>query len=191
GRRKGKTSVDRLLAFLANSFEHSGDEARFWTPDELVSWLSHMRSPEPLVRGAKKALETLTATPNMETWRAWFASQDHADRAAFADLDWFEESLMPSKAKGYEFPLKVLRARGKDALTAEPTVFVGRTHSVKGGEADTVVIYPDRSRAGMMEWIGGNPDAVTRLFYVGMPRARSNLVLCRPATSNALRELLA
>ncbi len=57
-------------------------------------------------------------------------------------------------------------------------------NSVKGGEADCVFLFPDLSRAGMVEWSAGGErrDSVIRQIYVGMTRARESLILCQPAT---------
>ena len=45
-----------------------------------------------------------------------------------------------------------------------------------------VYIFPDLSRAGMLEWIGtaDEKDAVVRQFYVGFTRAKEELVLLEP-----------
>ena len=55
-------------------------------------------------------------------------------------------------------------------------------NSVKGGEADVVYVFPDISRAGMGEWVGGPEQkaSVYRLFYVAMTRARDTLVFAQP-----------
>lgn len=57
-------------------------------------------------------------------------------------------------------------------------------NSVKGGEADTVVVFPDLSIPGYEEWMDGaeGQDSVIRQYYVAFTRARENLVLCEPAT---------
>lgn len=61
---------------------------------------------------------------------------------------------------------------------------MGTIHSVKGGEADVVVLFPDLSAAGMRQWVGPweGRDAVIRCFYVGMTRARETLVICQPGS---------
>ena len=60
---------------------------------------------------------------------------------------------------------------------------MGTIHSVKGGEADVVYLFPDLSVSGMDEWDGTVEQRapIYRLFYVGMTRARETLVLCPQA----------
>ena len=100
------------------------------------------------------------------------------------DLNWYENHLVSSKIKGSEFPLQVLRASENDidSLREEPKALVGTIHSVKGGEAEVVYLFPDVSLAGAREWNGNNNQKayVYRLFYVGMTRAKETLVLCAP-----------
>ena len=71
---------------------------------------------------------------------------------------------------------------------AEKRVIVGTVHSVKGGEAECVYLFPDLSQAGVddLETKDGR-DAMIRLAYVGMTRSRSELMLCAPA--NAARTI--
>jgi superfamily I DNA/RNA helicase len=63
----------------------------------------------------------------------------------------------------------------------------GTIHSVKGGEADAVFLFPDLSRSGDLAYrrYGADRDSVIRLFYVGMTRARKSLYLCQRETNMA------
>jgi hypothetical protein len=61
-------------------------------------------------------------------------------------------------------------------------------NSVKGGEADCVILMPDLSYQGYMgmnDTTEGFHDAL-RLFYVGMTRAKETLVLASPASRMAV-----
>lgn len=57
-------------------------------------------------------------------------------------------------------------------------------NSVKGGQADCVYLIPDLSSRGSNEWRqkGGPQDGVRRQIYVGMTRARRELVVCAAST---------
>jgi hypothetical protein len=62
-------------------------------------------------------------------------------------------------------------------------------HYVSGGaivhNSDVVYLFPDVSLAGMREWLsrGEQHDNVVRQFYVGMTRAREELVVCGPSST--------
>jgi len=68
-----------------------------------------------------------------------------------------------------------------------PKVVVGTIHSVKGGEADVVYLFPDLSRPGdaQHQKMGPPRESVVRLFYVGMALARHTLYICQPETPRA------
>ena len=74
---------------------------------------------------------------------------------------------------------------GIDALRNTPQIILGTIHSFTGAEADIVYLFPDISPAGGKEWVGGGEgrDAIVRMFYVGMTRAREQLVWCQPSSS--------
>ena len=64
----------------------------------------------------------------------------------------------------------------------KPKIRLSTIHGAKGGEADNVLLYLDLSTkalAAMQE----NPDDAHRVLYVGMTRAKKNLVLKMPEDS--------
>ena len=73
-----------------------------------------------------------------------------------------------------------------------PKLVIGTIHSVKGGEADSVYLFPDLSRAAMREWVntGEGHDGIIRQFYVAMTRTRENLVICASSSFNTVEGLL-
>jgi hypothetical protein len=91
-------------------------------------------------------------------------------------------NLKPPRRRVAEYPVRVARRAGITGLNATPNIIVGTGHSVKGGEADVVYLLPDLSAAGTRSWEGkrNDRDAVTRLGYVMMTRARETLVICQP-----------
>ena len=70
-------------------------------------------------------------------------------------------------------------------LKREPKITLGTIHSVKGGECDTVVVFPDLSLAGYAEW-SRDRDSITRLFYVAFTRASKRVILCGPETNQCV-----
>jgi superfamily I DNA/RNA helicase len=68
-------------------------------------------------------------------------------------------------------------------------VVVGTIHSVKGGQADVVYLFPDLSPAGDAQYRRPGPtrDPVIRTFYVGATRARETLYICSAESAMAVR----
>jgi len=66
-------------------------------------------------------------------------------------------------------------------LETEPSLTVGTFHSVKGGEASTVVAFPDMSPEAAKAFKEVRVGPVARMFFVGATRARTTLYLGRPA----------
>ncbi len=187
----------RLLAYMRPLPEVWGEQARDWTLADFMQWsdaLAHV-----LKRGMKKTL-----TEELETLGGYSTIEpDELDRLFQAGVDplsaydvmdtppdfgWFEEHLKAAARPGMRFPLAVARKHGGAILRKPPQIIVGTIHSVKGGEADVVYLFPDLSRPGHDAWL--NPtgrDAVYRQMYVGMTRARESLILCAPTGHLAVR----
>lgn len=93
------------------------------------------------------------------------------------DLQWLREHVTAKHRSALDYPSRVIQAHGVQALEDDPKVIVGTVHSVKGGEADSVLLFPDISKKA---WAASHddPDDLKRTFYVGMTRARRRLVLC-------------
>lgn len=170
---RGVTGRDRLLSFVDPPFGQ-------WSMSDVKKWASVLASDGIINRGCKKEIELADDdTPPHEITGTlidqWFAP-DAIEKIAAMDARWWFNHLSPAKKRGAEFPLHILEKSGIQALSEQPRVTVGTIHSVKGGEADTVILAPDLSRAGYEEYDMRHPG-VWRLFYVGMTRARENLIL--------------
>jgi ATP-dependent exoDNAse (exonuclease V) beta subunit len=70
------------------------------------------------------------------------------------------------------------------SLKERPSIQLQTIHGVKGGEADTVVLAPDMARR---TWEGyeKEPDDEHRVSYVGVSRARKNLIILPPMSSRS------
>ena len=178
---------DMLAAYL----EPDGPELgmRFWSAQQLARWSASCAFEGLLRRGARTRIEELAKHKDvdgdelLDFYTDWFEPQG-LDAAMSLSTEWLEHQLKPDKAKGLAFPLSVFRRGGWDALEAKPRYIVGTIHSVKGGEADVVYLFPDispQSYEGIQRGAEGR-DAVIRQFYVGMTRAREELVVCNAAT---------
>lgn len=110
------------------------------------------------------------------------------DSGSVAMLKWWRSRLTEDGRKRVEFPVEVALRGGPQALLATPQVIVGTIHSVKGGQADVVYLFPDLSRSGDAQYArgGASRDTVTRQFYVGATRAREHLYICGRASGMAI-----
>ena len=107
--------------------------------------------------------------------------------AVATDYEWLRAGMKAQykDLASTKYAIKVAQVHGETTLVKTPQIIVGTIHSVKGGEADIVYVFPDLSPAADDEWYG-NAKAkagVYRTFYVAMTRAREELVLCGPSKS--------
>ncbi|MCC7155160.1 MAG: ATP-binding domain-containing protein [Bryobacterales bacterium] len=164
---------------------------------DLGLWAEWLASEGVLKRGSKKKLQSLP--PNGDVT---IATLDELFESAALEallstfdgdyrslLDWWRRRVNASVFKRVQFPLDVAGAHGPAALIDVPRVVVGTIHSVKGGEADVVYLFPDLSGEADRQYQRTGPprDSVIRQFYVGMTRARQTLYICPMETGMAVR----
>lgn len=161
----------------------------WWTYADLWQWAAILEADPVFRRGAKtlikrKAEEETTANLPVDPdyLEAWFQDEQAANAAGAGDLDWLQSHMLHAYEKPMRYACRVVERRGEAALEETPKIIVGTIHSVKGGEADIVVLFPDLSPAGYQEWTtpGERQDSVRRCFYVGMTRAKEELHWAQP-----------
>lgn len=174
-----KGSAMALASFLRFDRNVWGDKALpQWTEDDLSKWVKYVRSDAGLRRGIKKDLKSKTASI------ADVFNDDTSHYMAYASdkekLDWFLSSLTSDGKKRMEFPMKLFRKDPRQLVDA-PKIVIGTIHSVKGGQADCVYVFPDLSRPQVQTWHSSRSgmDSLRRVFYVAGTRAREKLTLCR------------
>ena len=145
-----------------------------------------------IARRAKRESAISSSPVGVEDLERWF--QKHActtltalgEGRVLADdaVAWYRDSILKRFCSTLDYPQRVLNGHGPRSLLDSPRLFVGTIHSFKGGEADSVMLFPDLSPAGMRHWMHPGParDSVLRTMYVGMTRAREKLVLAAPST---------
>lgn len=189
--------TERLAAFLRPDKDTWGDAQRMWSWEDVKAWIEPLASRGLLTRGAKTLVEARCLggrgadrfgekpgdeTIDVDNFLGLFVSEEDASRAWDMDVAWWQSNLLGAKAERLAYGVELYRRHGGTALTTEPRVIVGTIHSVKGGEADSVYVWPDLSQRGYVTgWLGreGHPsrDPTVRLFYVAFTRAIKRLTL--------------
>lgn len=208
--RRGIRTADRLLAFLSPDpdLQHAGAGVRMsWSYTDLARWVEMVKTDGVLqrataVKGTRKKKNMVSAETSsprnsvdgrveiaalegdeevpLVHLTSWFES--HALQSALGlDLDWLASVMVSKYVKAADYPRRVIQRTGPHALLKDPQLTIGTTHSVKGGEADVVYIFPDISLAAAEQWEQRNRDSIRRQFYVAMTRARESLIVCAPS----------
>ena len=185
-RRRPPSMADRVRAFLR--LGHIGT----WSPDDIMKWTKPFNHEDVLRPGATELLERLIGDDIHDVSRETMPlllTDDAIEAGYNGDLVWFSQHISSDRRLATEYPLAVVMRQGARAVFETPALTVGTVHSVKGAEADVVFLSPDLSGAGMKEWCGSSTAraSISRLFYVGMTRARESLVLLSPGGRNAVR----
>lgn len=157
-------TMDRVQAF------YRGESPHLWVP--------MLSADVYAMRGGKKHVMDAP-----EEWEAWF-KPEHVMAARLHDMKWLEQYAMREFEHSVSYAARIISFFGVDALEDKIRISIGTIHSVKGGEADVVYVFPDVSTAGAEE-MGSQTgrDAAIRLGYVAMSRARQELVICDTAGS--------
>lgn len=190
---KGVSTLQRMLAFLRPNPECYGDQSKIWNWSEFNSWVELCSAEGWLRHGAKAAIkrraaETPTQQMSLEDIDGVLSSPAVLEELQDCDLSFLGKYISDQKAGAYEFAVDIARRRGYNSLMSNPRVVIGTIHSVKGAEADHVILCPDLSSQGW-DTFGSSRhrDAIHRLFYVGLTRAYRRLVLTAPSTPQAVQ----
>lgn len=183
---RGHSATDRVLAYLRPDDDAWPEGHRLYNYGDLRLWTEPLKADGVLIRGMKEHIRMRPAEEpvsigdliGMFTPEAW-------ERIRELDLDWYLAHTLKTRRRAVEFPITITRRRGAGDLRKKPQVIVGTIHSVKGGEADAVYLFPDLAPAAYAEWTaaGAARDPLIRLFYVAMTRAAEDLILCAPSGS--------
>ena len=75
----------------------------------------------------------------------------------------------------------ILNALKRGDNVKNPRIKVSTIHSMKGGEADNIIVVPDISYAAHREY-QKDPSTEHRVFYVAVTRAKKSLHVLYPTT---------
>ncbi len=182
---RGLSSADRIRALTVWNDRLEPSSFRIPTPEEVRSFAPLLRSG-PVKRGMKTVLMKLNDKnePHDVKLTLELALEEQAMEALRSGtFDCIEEILTPAARSNMEYPLNIIRNYGLRELFNEPMIDIGTIHSVKGGEAEHVILAPDLSNAGWQTYQerGWNGiDSVRRLYYVGATRTRHRLTMLSP-----------
>lgn len=124
--------------------------------------------------GVKKGHKLL---PKLEDSDIVDMSQLKIHHGLNTDKVW-HEALLRIPEEDREYCLNLIRSGG--TLSA-PRIAINTIHSVKGGEADNVLLVPDMTQRTWRSY-EDDPDSEHRVFYVGVTRARHNLYILEPSS---------
>lgn len=189
------STVSRILSLLIGHPDY-GPDYRPWTQGDVSAWAEHLQAKGILKRGVRKTMvATDPSTPaTIESLDAIFelsaieSLMTACDQGIRELLEWWQAHVTTDVRRRAQFPLDIAIRRGPGALASTPQVTVGTVHSVKGGQADVVYLFPDLSQAGEAHYARGGAarDSVIRQFYVGATRAYESLYICRAESSQAI-----
>lgn len=193
GKEPEVTKLDRLLTYLTGSRELRGDRTREWTWKDIQMWCEPLRAQGKdavLIHGSKTRLNELVENAesfNLNVFSELFVGGWkglHAERAFRVDLSWWVSSMLEKHINGYGYLVHLTQIHGQRILLDRPRLWPGTIHSVKGGEATNVILFPDISPAGSKLYWSPEGHRVVRLFYVAMTRAYRRLIICSPESTH-------
>jgi superfamily I DNA/RNA helicase len=191
GRKGSNTVVDNVLAFSRPSEAIWGEQARFWTAQELKAWTAKLPAKGVLSLGGVKGIKALPDTASDEeiaqSFFQWFTPEAIAHIVPKPDVTWYMDQVKGSDNLR-DFVQTVIRAHGVPKLKEKPRAIIGSVHSLKGHEADIVCISPDISTEA---WTQARQDPASReemirVFYTGLTRAKEGLYLCAQDSRTAV-----
>lgn len=181
GQRKSATKIQLYQA--ATNREVYDADSILWTTSEFVEWIDMFKVTDVLNRGSIKKIEELGKSELTYADLLPFFKNEHALQACVrGDLDFLLENAKGSYESRLTYLTSIADKYGTDSLFEKPQIIVGTIHSVKGGEADTVVVCPDLSPQGYDAYKSHQRrDSVLRQFYVAMTRSFETLIIAKPS----------
>lgn len=138
----------------------------------------HLRKGEEVIRSEVKVLGPYLPEPLPKVLPPVVTWGDLWGETAL-EVSWMD--ALPGISPSDREYIRALR-QGGESLVKPGRVRIGTVHSVKGAEADNVVLVTDVSTR-VAHGRRLDPDAEHRVQYVGVTRARHNLTLLLPSTA--------
>ena len=185
---RGVSTLDKFKAYIAPLLE-TEPYVNPWSVAEVQLWTQALA--RVVKRGQRTVLDGLDpfsgfTTEMLEAMFVESSDPFNAYDIEGGDPKWFQKHM--KAGTNVDYAVKVMDKHGAAAISETPKVSLGTIHSVKGGEADVVYLFPDMSRVGYQGVHTPRGKAATlRQFYVGMTRAKSVLVLGGASTQFAVQ----
>ena len=190
-----KTSGNGVSATaILTSFLSNGIDEPYWNVPQFLIWANFLTTTGEAGLKRKIGKAGLAALkqavednqPGLHTTREVLdqvLKPEAIEPAIARNTTWLNANLQSRRQNAFEYPLKVFKRYGLEAIEETPRLIIGTIHSVKGEESDVILLFPDISwqAKDQMEASSEERDSVYRMFYVAMTRAKEELILCQPA----------
>jgi DNA helicase-2/ATP-dependent DNA helicase PcrA len=171
--KAGGTAVDSVLAFFESADNNT------WVVEDVRKWTKFVKADAGFIRGSKKRLKEEDYVDPSEIFNSNVAMM-FGMGTSDEKLRWFMQNLTSEGRRRLDFPLSIA-LKNRANLGKTPRITIGTIHSVKGGEADSVYVFPDMSPQQWREYNDTGLDTLRRLYYVAGTRAKETLTLCSPS----------
>ncbi|MAH51207.1 hypothetical protein CMI37_35650 [Candidatus Pacearchaeota archaeon] len=185
---RGVSSLEKFKAYISPLLD-TDPYIDPWEVGDVQLWTQSLA--RVLKRGKREVLDSMYPmqgfTPEMLDELFAEKSEPYmAYNIEAGDAGWFRKHL--KAGVNVDYAIRVLEKFGAEAIVETPKISIGTIHSVKGGEADVVYLFPDMSRVGYQSVHTPKGKAATlRQFYVGMTRSKDVLVLSGASTQMAVQ----
>jgi len=171
--RKGHASLKKPVRNAISTWNHiQRSPAHEISHKEAVNLYDYISTGQGrLKRGAKKML---SGADEQDLFTASVLRQQFGLEATNGDWD----TVLDRISDEDRVYASALLNRGVN-IFEKPKIKLSTIHGAKGGEADNVLLYLDLSTKALHE-MEKNPDDAHRVLYVGLTRAKQNLVLKMP-----------
>ena len=165
-----------------------------WTWWDLEWFVPYLRAmPDEGVFVSKESRDALLAKAELQRGQpvelnelAEYFTSEAMKALASRNTIWLEKALIASAPKGMRKAVQVAQYNPDLVTSMGKAVWIGTIHSVKGGEADSVFLFPYITYR-----MSKTPrDDLHRLFYVAVTRAKEELVVAESGAATKYPYLL-
>jgi len=174
--RNGHPSID-LKTYEAIMDWESWCKGEPLAPTKIRNIYTFMKVGDGFIKGFGPRSKNLSSLNEEESYTMQYA-KDNLGLCAQESMRWHRAlGKVDLETKNY-----VLNALKRGDNVRNPRIKISTIHSMKGGEADNVIVVPDLSYAAHREY-NRNPSTEHRVFYVAVTRTRESLHIINPQTN--------